>query len=90
MCTLGFRVPSCRNLFKKPWAFIRVPYMNPTMLGLNAESFFIRFLHYIILKHHNELWGITMAKNFYVVPQASISVSSQPFLLVQYLRGTKG
>ena len=64
MCTLGFRVPSCRNLFKKPWAFIRVPYMNPTMLGLNAESFFIRFLHYIILKHHNELWGITMAKNF--------------------------
>ena len=24
----------CRNLIKKPWAFIRVPYMNPTILGL--------------------------------------------------------
>ena len=23
----------CRNLIKKPWAFIRVPYMNPTILG---------------------------------------------------------
>ena len=22
------------NLIKKPWAFIRVPYMNPTILGL--------------------------------------------------------
>ena len=24
----------CRNLIKKPWAFIKVPYMNPTILGL--------------------------------------------------------
>ena len=24
----------CRNLIKKPWAFSRVPYMNPTILGL--------------------------------------------------------
>ena len=23
----------CRNLIKKPWALIRVPYMNPTILG---------------------------------------------------------
>ena len=39
---LGF---SCRNLIKKPWAFIRVPYMNPTILGLYAQGFLIRFLH---------------------------------------------
>ena len=25
---------SCRNLITKPWAFIRVPYMNPTVLVL--------------------------------------------------------
>ena len=30
---LGFRA-QCRNLIKKPWAFIKVPYMNPTILGL--------------------------------------------------------
>ena len=25
---------TCRNLIKKPWVFIRVPYMNPNILGL--------------------------------------------------------
>ena len=34
-----------RNLIKKPWAFMRVPYMNPTILGLYAQGFLIRFLH---------------------------------------------
>ena len=24
----------CRNLIKKPWAFIRFPYMNPSILGV--------------------------------------------------------
>ena len=24
----------CGNLIRKPWAFIRVPYMNPTILVL--------------------------------------------------------
>ena len=24
---------SCRNLIKKPWAFTRVPYLNPIILG---------------------------------------------------------
>ena len=23
----------CSNLIKKPWAFMRVPYMNPIILG---------------------------------------------------------
>ena len=31
---------------KQPWAFIRIPYMNPTVLGLYAQGFLIRFLHY--------------------------------------------
>ena len=34
---------------KKPWAFIRVPFMNPTILGLEAQGFLIRFLHYRVL-----------------------------------------
>ena len=29
----------CRNLIKKPWAFIRVPYMNPTILGVIGPGF---------------------------------------------------
>ena len=33
------------NLIKKPWAFIRVPYMNPSILGLQAQGFLIGFLH---------------------------------------------
>ena len=39
-----FRVESwggqsyCRNLTKKPWAFIRAPYMNPTILGVIGPS----------------------------------------------------
>ena len=33
-------------MIKKPWAFIRVPYMSPTILGLQARGFLIRFLHY--------------------------------------------
>ena len=33
--TIGLRKGwYCRNLIKKPWAFIGVPYMNPTILGL--------------------------------------------------------
>ena len=35
----------CRNLIKKPWAFIRVPYMNPISWVLEAQGFLIRFLH---------------------------------------------
>ena len=38
--------PYCRNMIKKPWAFIRVPYISPTILGLQARGFLIRFLHY--------------------------------------------
>ena len=40
------RVLQCRSLIKKPGAFIRVPYMNPTILGLKAQGFLIRFLQY--------------------------------------------
>ena len=29
----------CRNLIKKPWAFIRVPFMNPTILGVIGPGF---------------------------------------------------
>ena len=29
----------CRNLIKKPWAFIRVPCMNPTILGVIGPGF---------------------------------------------------
>ena len=29
----------CRNLIKKPWAFTRVPYMNPTILGVIEPGF---------------------------------------------------
>ena len=36
----------CRNLIKKPWVFIKVPYMNPTIWGLWGQDFLIRFLHY--------------------------------------------
>ena len=28
------RLGQCRNLIEKPWGFIRVPFMNPTILGL--------------------------------------------------------
>ena len=42
--TSVFKKPS-RNLIKKPWAFIRVPYMNPTILEVYAQGFLIRFLH---------------------------------------------
>ena len=36
----------CRNLIKKPWAFIRVPYMNPTFWVIGpAQGFLIRSLH---------------------------------------------
>ena len=27
-----------RNLTKKPWAFIRVPYLNPTILGYRPRA----------------------------------------------------
>ena len=30
----------CRNLIKKPWAFIRVLYMNPTILGVIGPGVF--------------------------------------------------
>ena len=33
------------NKIKKLWALIRVPYMNPSILGLSAPGFLIRFLH---------------------------------------------
>ena len=33
------------NLIKRPWAFIRVPDMNPTILGIKAQGFFLGFLH---------------------------------------------
>ena len=29
----------CRNLIKKPWAFIGVPEMNPTILGVIGPGF---------------------------------------------------
>ena len=29
----------CRNLLKKPCFFIRVPYMNPTILGVLGPGF---------------------------------------------------
>ena len=29
-------------LIKIPWAFIWVPYMNPTILGLYAQGFLVR------------------------------------------------
>ena len=29
----------CRNLIKKPWAFIGVAYMNPTILGVIGPGF---------------------------------------------------
>ena len=28
-----------KNLIKKPWAFIRAPYMNPTILGVIGPGF---------------------------------------------------
>ena len=34
------------NLIKKPWVFIRFPYMNPNSLGLQGQGFFIRFLQH--------------------------------------------
>ena len=41
--TLGFKGPgfrvSGRNLIKQPWAFIGVPYMNPTILGVIDPGF---------------------------------------------------
>ena len=30
----GAKGAQCRNLIEKPWAFIRGPYMNPTISGL--------------------------------------------------------
>ena len=30
---------SCRNLIQKPWVFIRVPYMNPTIWGVMGPGF---------------------------------------------------
>ena len=30
---------SGRNLIKQPWAFIGVPYMNPTILGVIDPGF---------------------------------------------------
>ena len=35
-----------RKLIKKPWVFIGVPYMNPTVLGLQGQGFLIRLLHF--------------------------------------------
>ena len=32
-------VAYCRNLIKKPWAFIRVPYMHPTILVVLGPGF---------------------------------------------------
>ena len=39
----------CRNLIKKPWAFIRVPYMNPTILGLRNPGSLLGLLIWILL-----------------------------------------
>ena len=37
---LGLEVwVQCRNLIKKPWACIRVPYMNPTIFGVMGPGF---------------------------------------------------
>ena len=32
------RVLQCGSLIKKAWAFIRVPYVNPTVLGLTGPG----------------------------------------------------
>ena len=29
----------CRSLIKKPWAFIRAPHVNPTILGVIGPGF---------------------------------------------------
>ena len=34
----------CRNLIKKPWVFIWVLSMDPTILGLLSQCFLLRFL----------------------------------------------
>ena len=39
MWGLGKLRVQCRNLIKKPWAFSRVPYMNPTNLGVIGPGF---------------------------------------------------
>ena len=44
----GFNV----SLIKKPWAFIGVPCMNPTILGLWAQGSLIRFLHNLYSDMH--------------------------------------
>ena len=35
----------CRKQIKKPWAFIGDSYMSPSILGVQAQGFLIRFLH---------------------------------------------
>ena len=42
---LGSCRVECRNLIKKPWAFIRVPCMNPTFLGVIGPGFLNQVLH---------------------------------------------
>ena len=36
---MNCRLPECRNLIKKPWVLVRVPYMNPTILGVIGAGF---------------------------------------------------
>ena len=39
LCLVQVLESYCRNLIKKPWAFIWVPYMNPTILGVIGPGF---------------------------------------------------
>ena len=49
-------------LCKKTWAFIRVPYMNPTISGLSAQGFLIRFLHYLFPRADHSREAVATAR----------------------------